>query len=228
MDFPELTVTGASSQTLAGRVERSLEDIEADKGGTVDQERQQDGSVAAPDSSTVETDSQNSGNRAGIDKQQTQQSGEVLVNSDSQSEQCKHSDHPINSKSADEIGTEEDCKGQMPSQSSMCSGHFSSDFDINDSDDVISKKPDVASGSQSVEKVVNRWHCSDNEEGNDPNEPRPKRSAMRRNSLESGKRKSVTFVNGEAEGADADSAGFVDEKETERLVYFKVVCAWHI
>ena len=230
MGFPEITITGASSQTLPDRSEENGKDIEADKGGTVDQERQNNGPVADPASSTVDTDTQIADNSS-FEEQKTEQSGRVLVDSDSQSEQCKKSDHttkyPV-SDSADDIGTEDDCKSQMPSQSSICSGHFSSDFSINDPEDVISTKPastDVASTSQSVEKVVNRWQCSDNEEGNDSKEPRPKRSAMRRNSLESGKRKSVTFVhtvNGEAEVADKDSAGYVDEKETERLVCFDV------
>ena len=209
MGFPEITIEASSSKTLPGRLEQQIDDTEAHEGGTVGQE-QQKGEAIGDDIEIPPT--------------------ERYENADRQSGQCKNNDDttkfPV-SKSQDDIETQEDFKGEMPSHSSVCSGRFSSDFDIKNQEDVISAEPscrDDVGGSKSVEKVVNRWQCSDNEEGADSKEPRPKRSAIRRNSLEGGKRKSVTFVptvNGEVDVADTmdrESAGYVDEKETERLV----------
>jgi hypothetical protein len=212
--------------------------MEEDKGGTVYQEQHKYSTVAEPRSSIVSRSYRRSDHHVagtggdGIETQATDQSETISGNSDSQSEQCKHNSddttkYPVTESQGD-FETADDCKGQTPGQSSVCSGHFSSDFEIKSSEDVISAGPasrDVAGSSQSVEKVVDRWQCSDNEEGTDSKEPRPKRSAIRRNSLEGGKRKSVTFVptvNGEADVEDTmerESAGYVDEKETERLVY---------
>jgi hypothetical protein len=191
------------------------QDTEESKNDTNGQEQQS--AVDEPFSSMAGTDSR-------------EQSEKISGEPDSHNEQCKYNDvttkFPV---SANQDDFEGDSKGGVPGISSACSGRFPSDFDVTSSEDVISTEPtsrDVASSSESVEKVVNRWQSSDNCEGSDCNEPRPKRSAIRRNSLEGGKRKSVTFVptvNVEAADADdtmdRDSAGHVDEKETERFVY---------
>ncbi|CAB3980080.1 tyrosine- phosphatase non-receptor type 2-like [Paramuricea clavata] len=229
LGFPAITVTATSSETLADRLEEQVDNIEEDKGGTVDQAQHKYSAIAEPHSSIVDADHHVTGTGGdGIETQATDESETISGNSDSQSEQCKHNSddtikYPVTESQGD-FETADDCKGQTPGQSSVCSGHFSSDFEIKSSEDVISAGPgsrDVAGSSQSVEKVVDRWQCSDNEEGTDSKEPRPKRSAIRRNSLEGGKRKSVTFVptvNGEADVEDTmerESAGYVDEKETE-------------
>ena len=191
MGSPEAAIEATSSETVPDRVEKQADhDIEASKGDTIGQEQQKRGPVV--DTST--------------EKPKT-----VSEKSDCHNEHCKFP----------KLG--DDSNGQVPSQSSICSGRFPSDFNVTSSEDAETSSGDIAASSQSVEKVVNRWQSSEDCEGTDCNEPRPKRSAIRRNSLEGGKRKSVTFVstvNGEAseDTLDKDSAGYVEEKDTERLV----------
>ena len=69
----------------------------------------------------------------------------------------------------------------------------------------------------SVEKVVGRWQCEDNEDdGRDhEGEPRPKRSAMKTHWTE-GKRKSVSFVEENGELENDEETFETDEKNRER------------
>lgn len=193
VEFPEITITTSSS------ADRVVDDVVWEKSErTIEQPQQQ----KKDDDSIIEEPVDNEVAKTSDDDRnyQTQPKNYSEENLES-SECCGEQDKQSNNRD------------DFKSGSNICSGNFSGDFNTRSSEDNVGSRPTsrgVPPVSQSVEKVVNRWHCSENDEGFDGNEPLPKRSAIRRNSLEGNKRKSVTFVNsvlenGDAEHEDSDS-----------------------
>ena len=227
MEVPTINITSSSRETCR-------DDVEAEKERQVDEQRQKDSVVLDPHSSIADTGSEVTGTDD-IETQppSTAQCETVSKNIEKQSGYHEHNDD--DSTKFPELESQDDIQrkgssftSEMSSQGSACSGRFSSDFNIKTSDDLISGEPtsgDIPGCTESVEKVVNRWQCSDNDEGKDAKQPQPKRSAMRRNSLEGAKRKSVTFVPSAEDDEDLDGTmtkrhgDLVDEKENERFVF---------
>ncbi|XP_028392737.1 tyrosine-protein phosphatase 10D-like [Dendronephthya gigantea] len=224
LGFPEITVTGASSEAIAGELEEHVTEFKADKSDVIDQQQEQQKN--GPIADTPITDDNQVASSYGDNSERQPSETIIAKRSDSHQEHSGQIDDtsPISENPSDigsevDIKSEVDIRSEMPSLSSVCSGQFPSDFHIYGSDDVITEggpSREVAGHSTSVERVVGRWQSAEAEEGEDPKEPRPKRSAMRRNSLEGAKRKSVTFVpavNGDAEAEDY--AGYDEDRDTK-------------